>query len=92
MARTFGGVSGHWRRTGFRAFINSELGLPEVAPWMARTESFSLVEFLDIGAEPAQSHTPPKYGARNSHISHPAPILTSIEGLLTASEEFVQKH
>ena len=28
-----------------------------------------LVEFLDISAEPAQSHTPPKYGARNSHIS-----------------------
>ena len=28
-----------------------------------------LAEFLDIGAETAQSHTPPKYGARNSHIS-----------------------
>ena len=26
-------------------------------------------EFLDIGAEPAQSHAPPKYGAKNSHIS-----------------------
>ena len=28
-----------------------------------------LAEFLDIGAELAQSHTPPKYGAKNSHIS-----------------------
>ena len=28
-----------------------------------------LAEFLDIGAEPAQSHVPPKYGAKNGHIS-----------------------
>ena len=28
-----------------------------------------LVEFLDIDAEPAQSHTPPQYRARNSHIT-----------------------
>ena len=28
-----------------------------------------LAEFLGIGAEPAQSHAPPKYGAKNSHIS-----------------------
>ena len=52
-------------QTFFRAFINSELGPPEVAPCMARTFG----EFLDIGAEPAQSHAPPKYGAKNSHIS-----------------------
>ena len=51
----------------FKAFINSELGLLEVAPWYVWLEL--LAEFLDIGAEPAQSHTPPKYGARNSHIS-----------------------
>ena len=31
-----------------------------------------LAEFQDIGAEPAQSHTPPKYGARNGHISRAA--------------------
>ena len=28
-----------------------------------------LAEFLDIGAKLAQSHAPPKYGAKNSHIS-----------------------
>ena len=49
----------------FRAFIISELGPPEVAPCMARIFGGD----QDIGAEPAQSHTPPKYGARNIHIS-----------------------
>ena len=45
----------------FRTIINSELGPPELAHEL-------LAEFQDIGAEPAQSHTPPKYGVRNSHI------------------------
>ena len=53
-----------------RAFVNSELWLPEVAPCIVWLEL--LAEFLDIGDKLAQSHTPPKYmkyGARNSHIS-----------------------
>ena len=54
----------------FRAFINSELGLPEVArPHVWPELLVEFLQFLDIGAEPAQSHTPPKYGTRNSHIS-----------------------
>ena len=53
-----------------------------------------LAEFQDIGAELAQSHTPPKYGARNSHISQM--VLDGQDGyqtvrLVLASKPFFQK-
>ena len=49
----------------FRAFINSELGLPEVAPCMAQTFGGVSGHWRRTGSEPH----PAKYGARNSHIS-----------------------
>ena len=66
--------------TFFRAFINSELGLPEVGRW-PHVWLELLAKFLDIGAKPAQSHSPPKYGARNSHISQM--VLESHDGYQT---------
>ena len=46
-----------------------------------------LAEFLDIGAEPAQSHTPPKYGAINRHTSQM--VLEGQDGYQTVGLVFL---